>query len=135
MSRPVMFRYATTKHAVVGLTLSLRTEAAMGGVRVSLLCPGVIEKPLIDSEDPDDLPPIPRRANAREQSVRSAGKPHAPDRLAQDALRGRDANRAIIVSPMTAQVGWRLFRLSPSLVMRRSSHIVRSLAAQAMEKV
>ena len=54
------------------------------------------------------LPPIPRRANA---------------------------NRAIIVSPMTAQVGWRLFRLSPSLVMRRSSHIVRSLAAQAMEKV
>jgi NAD(P)-dependent dehydrogenase (short-subunit alcohol dehydrogenase family) len=39
---PTATPYATTKHAVVGLSLSLRAEAEHYGVRVSVLCPGVI---------------------------------------------------------------------------------------------
>ena len=131
---PFLTPYATTKHAVVGLSLSLRAEAALHGVRVSVLCPGVIDTPLIDSQGPDDLPTVVDRGSARELLVQSGGKPYAPDRLAQDVLRGLEANRAIIVSPRSAQAVWRLFRLSPSLVMRRSSQIVRGVAAQAMEK-
>jgi len=38
------------------------------------------------------------------------------------------------VAPMTAHLVWWLFRASPGLAMRRSSSIVRRLAAQARER-
>src|SRR5262245_56898285 len=44
---PGMIGYATTKHAVVALSLALRSEAASHGIRVSVLCPGVIRTPLL----------------------------------------------------------------------------------------
>jgi NAD(P)-dependent dehydrogenase (short-subunit alcohol dehydrogenase family) len=40
---PTNVPYATSKHAVVGLSLSLRAEGAALGVRVSAVCPGFIE--------------------------------------------------------------------------------------------
>ncbi len=49
--------YTTTKHAVVGLSTALRPEAAAFGVRVSVLCPGVVETPILDKAQPSDLPP------------------------------------------------------------------------------
>jgi oligopeptide/dipeptide ABC transporter ATP-binding protein len=39
---PTNAPYAATKHAVVGLTLSLRTEGEALGVKVSAVCPGFI---------------------------------------------------------------------------------------------
>ena len=39
--------YAMTKHALTGLTLSLRGEAESFGVEVSLVCPGFIDTPLL----------------------------------------------------------------------------------------
>jgi NAD(P)-dependent dehydrogenase (short-subunit alcohol dehydrogenase family) len=57
--------YATTKHAVVGLSTSLRIEAAALGVRVSVLCPSAIETPILDSANPSDLPPTSRSPNMR----------------------------------------------------------------------
>ena len=40
--------YATTKHAVVGLSISLRAEAAQLGVRVSVLCPGFVRTTILE---------------------------------------------------------------------------------------
>jgi len=48
MSGPGNVVYTTTKHAVVGLSTSLRAEAASQGVRVSVVCPGVIRTPILD---------------------------------------------------------------------------------------
>src|SRR6266851_10472536 len=53
---PGLTPYAMTKHAVVGLSLSLRVEAAAYGVRVTAVCPGVVETPILDQGGPDDLP-------------------------------------------------------------------------------
>lgn len=39
--------YGATKHAVVGLSRSLRCEAKSYGVRVGALCPGVIRTPIL----------------------------------------------------------------------------------------
>lgn len=44
---PAAIAYATSKHAVVGLSLSLRVEAALMGVKVSALCPGFVETPIL----------------------------------------------------------------------------------------
>jgi len=49
---PWLTPYAMTKHAVVGLSLSLRAEAAAHGVRVTAVCPGVVDTPMLDTTCP-----------------------------------------------------------------------------------
>lgn len=44
---PFLAPYALTKHAVVGLTKTMRVEGAAKGVRVSALCPGAVRTPLL----------------------------------------------------------------------------------------
>lgn len=48
MSSPAMGGYTVTKHAVVALSRVLRIEARRHGVRVSVLCPGVIRTPILE---------------------------------------------------------------------------------------
>ncbi len=112
---PMTVGYTATKHAVVGLSTSLRLEAAGKGVRVSVLCPGVIRTPILDggrygrmlSDVPvDEVNRIVERL-----------KPMEPDRFAEQALRQVAANRAIIIVPGRWRVMWWLYRLSPSLSM------------------
>ena len=68
--------YAATKHAVVGLSLALQIEAAAFGVKVSVVCPGLVDTPILDSTkyvklDPEAIRkvaperPIPPRKAAR----------------------------------------------------------------------
>ncbi len=113
--------YATTKWAVVGLSLSLRAEGAARGVRVSVVCPGGVDTPILDKGIPADLPRVPgiEAIDAREVVTRfSGGRLYSADALAADVLRGVDRNRPVIVAPRQARVMWRLMRLSPSLVLR-----------------
>lgn len=122
---PFITGYAATKHAVVGLALGLRPEAALHGVRVSVLCPGAVETPILDSE-PEDLPatatePItPRRYLALAKQ-----KPVAADRFARLALRGVERNKAIIIVPSSARALWYLHRISPGLVDRITTALAR----------
>ena len=46
---PTAVPYATAKHAVVGLTRSLRAEGKDLGIKVSAICPGFVESNLYDS--------------------------------------------------------------------------------------
>lgn len=113
--------YGTTKWAVVGLSLSLRGEGAARGVRVSVVCPGGVDTPILDKGMPPDLPRVPgaEGVDARALITRmSGGRLYSADALALDVLRGIDRNRAVIVAPRHARVQWRLMRLSPSLLMR-----------------
>ncbi len=63
MPGPSLAPYAAAKHAVVGLSLSLRAEGASRGVRVSAVCPGFIDTPLLGRVNPD-LPQTETGANA-----------------------------------------------------------------------
>jgi NAD(P)-dependent dehydrogenase (short-subunit alcohol dehydrogenase family) len=47
VSTPGMAGYSATKHAVLGLTKSLRIEAQEFGVTFSTLCPGAIDTPIL----------------------------------------------------------------------------------------
>ena len=40
--------YVMTKHAIVGLSLALRSEAVSPGVGVLAVCPGAVETPILD---------------------------------------------------------------------------------------
>ena len=68
---PLTVAYTTTKYAVVGLSTCLRPEAAVHGVRVSVLCPGPVDTPILDRGPPSDLPAR-RRADDRSGVPREA---------------------------------------------------------------
>jgi NAD(P)-dependent dehydrogenase (short-subunit alcohol dehydrogenase family) len=115
---PLLTPYAMTKHAVVGLSTGLRAEAAAHGVRVSVLCPGLIDTPLLDKGNPPDLAAVPSPLDGRKMLSRSMGKAYPPASLAADVLEGVARNRAFIVTPRHARAAWAVYRLSPELFVR-----------------
>lgn len=116
---PLGVPYAMTKHAVVGLSVSLRIEARAHGVKVSAVCPGVIDTPILDGEGPPDLPRTRVAGRGREIMLHgNRGPAYAPARLAEDVLRGVERNQAIIVAPARARTAWLANRLVPRLVER-----------------
>ncbi len=124
---PLLVPYSTTKHAVVGLSVGLRVEAAGHGVRVSVVCPGVIETPLLDRANPDDLPAAPSMPDVRDLLTRLVGKPYPAAALAADVLDGVAANRPVIVSPRHARLVWAAYRISPRLLLDQSPRRVRAV--------
>jgi NAD(P)-dependent dehydrogenase (short-subunit alcohol dehydrogenase family) len=124
---PLLVPYSTTKHAVVGLSVGLRIEAANYGVRVSVVCPGVIETPLLDKGNPEDLPAVPTMLDVRSMLTELVGKPYPAARLAADVLDGVALDRPIIVAPRHARVIWALYRAWPGLLISQSPRRIRSV--------
>ncbi len=124
---PMLTPYGMTKHGVVGLSTSLRMEASAHGVRVSALCPGVIETPLLDKGNPPDLPEVPGVPDGRELLTRAVGRAYPAAKLAEDALDGVARNRPLIVTPAHARIPWRLYRLSPRLLIEGTPRLMRRM--------
>jgi NAD(P)-dependent dehydrogenase (short-subunit alcohol dehydrogenase family) len=122
---PMLTPYAMTKHGVVGLSTSLRMEAAAHGVRVSVVCPGVIDTPLLDKGNPPDLPPVTHVPNARRLLTKMIGGAYPPASLAEDVLEALARNRPIIVAPRHARIPWRVYRLSPRLIIESGPRFMR----------
>jgi len=114
---PLLAPYSMSKHAVVGLSLSLRAEAADRGVKVSVVCPGVTETPILDKGNPPDLPTLQHMLSGREYLERIR-KPYPASALAADILRGVGRNRAVIIAPRAAHVQWLIQRAAPFLIER-----------------
>ncbi len=108
--------YTATKYAVVGMTRSLRIEAARHGVRASVLCPGAIRTPILTGGRYG-------RINMRvgdEHILRLWEKlrPMPPAHFARRAIDAVLRNEAIIVLPPWWKALWYLDRLSPALSAR-----------------
>ncbi|MFD4431104.1 SDR family NAD(P)-dependent oxidoreductase [Nocardia sp. NPDC058497] len=106
--------YGATKHAVVALSMALRTEAQRHGVRVSALCPGVIRTPILTGGKYGRI----NMGGVSEEKILSLWerfRPMAPEKFAERALHGVLRGEAIIVVPKWAKVPWYLERMSPAL--------------------
>jgi NADP-dependent 3-hydroxy acid dehydrogenase YdfG len=112
--------YAMTKHAVVGLSLALRAEAALYGVRVNALCPGFLATPLLERPCTVRLRP---EAQARYLDACGGAIPLA--RAVPQIARAVAADRPIITLPGNGRLAWRLYRLWPSFVLRQSEKLAR----------
>ncbi|MFI6904989.1 SDR family NAD(P)-dependent oxidoreductase [Nonomuraea sp. NPDC050394] len=123
---PFMLPYTTTKHAVVGLSLALRAEAAARGVRVSVVCPGFTDTPLLDHANPG-LPETEMGRRARSAAVRAQGRLYSVDALSRDILRGVARDRALIVAPASGRMAWRGARMFPAGAVRAAALAVRRL--------
>ena len=113
---PLLSAYAMTKHAVVGLSTSLRFEAVCYGVRVSVLCPAAVDTPLLDAGNPADLARLPWRPDVRRYLERLAGPPMSPGKLAETALRALERNKGVIILPLRARMIALLYRFAPGVV-------------------
>jgi NAD(P)-dependent dehydrogenase (short-subunit alcohol dehydrogenase family) len=116
LAPPYLTPYVATKHAVVGLSLALRGEAKAYGVKVTAVCPGWTDTPILDSTGPDDLPKtsMSEQEGGVRESAQRMGKLYSPEALAQDVLEAIAKNKALLVTPGKFRVMWRLSRISPT---------------------
>jgi NAD(P)-dependent dehydrogenase (short-subunit alcohol dehydrogenase family) len=115
MAAGLLTSYIATKHAVVGLSLALRSEAAAHGVGVTVVCPSAVETPILDKGAVGTF-------HGRDYYLKGQGLRHAysADALAQDVLRAVQRNRAMVVAPRQARVAWFVGRTAPRLMQRMS---------------
>jgi NAD(P)-dependent dehydrogenase (short-subunit alcohol dehydrogenase family) len=120
---PLLAPYALTKHAVVGLSTSLRIEAAPKGIKVSVLCPAAIETPILDNGNPKEFN-IKWNPDMRRFLSALAGPPYSVEKCAEESLVAIEKNKGIIVLPGRARFAWILGRMSPKLVEKASANAV-----------
>lgn len=113
---PFLLPYATSKAAVVGLSRTLRIEAAAHGVKVNVVCPSAIDTPLLDALNPGDLPDVGWVPDIRRYLTSMSGAPYPADRFARETLDAVERNEAVIVIPGKARLAWRLGRFLPNFI-------------------
>jgi len=107
---PMATAYATTKHAVVGLSTSLRAEAAKLGIKVSVICPGFVQTRALNASA---YVGVNREGAISEMS--SMKMMDAAD-CACVILRGVERNKAIITDTALTRFLWWFYRLHPSIL-------------------
>jgi NAD(P)-dependent dehydrogenase (short-subunit alcohol dehydrogenase family) len=117
---PTNLPYATTKHAVVGLSLSLRAEAADLGVKVSVVCPGWVQSGIYAAS------PI---LNVRPEQVQPAlpFKLMETDAAARRILVGVARNQPVIVFPLYARMLWWVYRMRVTWLNALGLKLIRDL--------
>ncbi|WP_454199209.1 SDR family NAD(P)-dependent oxidoreductase [Nocardia sp. Marseille-Q1738] len=104
--------YAMTEHAVVGLSTSLRAEAAAVGVKVSVAVPGRVATDIVDSGI--NLPGYSYRGSSRRMPIGMISS----ERAAEYVLRGMRKNKQYIVFPRYNRAVVAAYRWFPSLMSR-----------------
>lgn len=109
---PRMAPYCASKHAVVGLSQSLAAELAGTGIGVTILCPGIINTPIVKNSQMRG-----QTASGQHKAVEFyAQKGTSPDKVAADLLTDVRKRRLFCVTPrMEVGGGWLAQRLSPRL--------------------
>jgi NAD(P)-dependent dehydrogenase (short-subunit alcohol dehydrogenase family) len=122
---PLTASYTASKFGVVGLSRALRVEAARHGIGVTVVCPFVVNTPLLAgggfSRINQDVELLRRRRFLVDAVAVT------PDRLAHRVLRDVGRNRAIVIYPTWARLLWQLDRLSPWLSERFTAALLNRL--------
>ena len=106
--RPGQTPYAAAKHAVIGLSTSLRAEARAYGVRVTAACPGYVATHVMRDAK---FVGVDREKLAARIPIR----PMSADRCAELMLRGAARDQAIVAISAYVKLDWWVYRLSPAL--------------------
>ena len=106
-----MAHYVAAKHAVTGLSGSLRMEAQRYGVKVTAACPGAIESEILETT-------VYRGLDGDKLRERVPKVHITAEECARQILRGVEANRGIVPITKITKLSWALHRLSPALAAR-----------------
>ena len=112
MPVPNQSMYSAIKHAVIGLSHSLREEAALHGVKVSAVLPGLVQSDLWDNA-------VNIKDYNLKKNMESTGlKPVSAQEAAEAILQGVSANDRSIVFPRSNKIIVRLYQLFPGLMTK-----------------
>jgi short-subunit dehydrogenase len=117
LATPSGIAYSTTKHAVVGLSKSLRPEAKAAGVRVSVLWPGAIRTPILVDGGKFGRLATPLSHEKQRQFWEEMGLISAEE-LASQTLVAAAKDKATIVIPAKMRIAWWIERLVPGFLTR-----------------
>lgn len=108
---PTLAAYAAAKHGVVGMSMSLRYEALQHGVKINVVCPGIINTAMKREIELRNLDrgKLDKRFERVGVSV---------DQCADAILRGVDRDQPMIVVTRHGKALYNLFRLQPRLYGR-----------------
>lgn len=106
---PMMGSYTASKFGVVGLSGSLRVEGKDLGVKVSVVCPGIIRTPILETSKVVNMESVDMQSVPDWISMTA-------EECAQVVLRGVERNRPIILVTFLARFISFMQRLSPGLV-------------------
>jgi len=119
--------YSATKHFVVGLSASLRSEAADLGVRVNVVCPGPMSTPFWDAPtvgyDKDKM--------FATFAFRDQADPVDCARKTLDSVAHDEG--IILVGGPTGRLAWAANRLSPRGYLVASRYVMRSFRSNRLE--
>jgi len=112
--------YVTTKAAVLALSRCLRADWAPHGVGVTVICPGVINTPIVGSTrylgDRAD-------AGTRNRIEQTFRRGHAPETVARAIVAAAEQNPAVVPVGWEARLGWHLNRITPLVVQDRLARL------------
>ena len=115
---PGMPSYAATKHAVVGLSTSLRGALAQYGIKVSVLCPGFIRTDILKGGKYGRiLENVTKEMMDKVSTKMEKFKPMLPKFFAKKALKDIYKNKPIMVIPAKYKLFWRINRFFPNFSM------------------
>jgi 3-dehydrosphinganine reductase len=111
--------YCASKHAVVGLTDSLRCELKPQGVRVHVVCPGEFDSPMVDELD---------RYRSAENRAHVGTLPKASlDTIVEGTLSGLRAGRYAIFPGAAARAAALGIRLMPAVFRASGDRAIRKV--------
>ena len=125
---PMNTPYCASKFGVVGFTKSIRREGAAFGVKASVVCPGVVQTPILDNS-----PLLNVDREKLEAKLKGKIRTVDPADAARVILRGVAKNRAIIIFPFPARFIWWMYRLHPSLSAFFENMLIREIRAVRIE--
>jgi 3-oxoacyl-[acyl-carrier protein] reductase len=101
--------YQTSKFALVGFSMALRTEVCAQNVGVTALCPGLVDTPMLAQMGPRWL--------KKSVSLGPLSLVVSADTVAKAAVASIRRNRAISTVSIGGSLIWWIYRISPSLVL------------------
>lgn len=119
--------YSASKHAVVGFSLTLRSEAKQYGIKISAFCPGMIRTPILDT-----APKVTDYMNNDRNKERALKmKLPDPDDVIKKVIRGVIRNKGIIVVPVKHKMYWWIHRLFPEFIPNMFHRIIKIMKKEA----
>lgn len=111
--------YVTSKAAVLAFSRCLRADWYRHGVRVSVICPGIVNTPIISRARFRGADP----AEVRRLATVFRRRNYPPSRVATAILAAVEHDRAMVAVSPEAKLGWALNRLLPVAVSDRLARV------------
>jgi NAD(P)-dependent dehydrogenase (short-subunit alcohol dehydrogenase family) len=118
--------YSASKHAVVGFTLTLRSEARQYGIKVNALCPGYMRTNIQKTTEN-----VTAYMNSdRNEQMNANMRFPTPDDCIEQMMRGIRRNRAVVISPGSHRIFWLLHRAAPGFNVAMWTMVIKRMRAQ-----